>query len=100
MPDEPTVGELVRRFAEIASRLDRITDRLESEFVRKEVYEAHLTAMKAEVTEARKDIEEIKGQRSDDQKWRRTAGLAVAVGAVGWLLTIIGLVVAVALKVT
>ena len=98
MPDEPTVGELVRRFAEIASRLDRITDRLESEFVRKETYGAHRDATKAEVAEARKDIEEIKSQRSDDAKWRRTAAITLAVAAVGWLLTIIGLILAVALR--
>lgn len=98
MPDEPTVGELVRRFAEIASRLDRITDRLESEFVRKETYSAHRDAHKAELKEARDDIEEIKKERSDNAKWRRTAGITLAVAAGGWLLTIVGLILAVALR--
>lgn len=99
MPDEPTVGELVRRFADIASRLDRITDRLESEFVRKETYDAHRDATKAQITEARKDIADIETARSEDAKWRRTAAITLAVAAVGWLLTIVGLIVAVVQKV-
>lgn len=93
MPDEPTLGEVVRRLADITTQLAAISHQLRTDFVRKEVYEVQMAGV-------RKDVSDIETARSDDQKWRRTAGLAVAVGAVGWLLTIIGLVVAVAMKVT
>lgn len=89
MPDEPTLGEQVRRLDAVTSRLDRTIDRMDSEFVRKETYVAQQDAIKAEVAEARKDISEIKAERSDNQKWRRTASLTLAVAVVGWLVTIV-----------
>lgn len=94
MPNEPTLGEQVRRLDAVTSRLDRTVDRMDSEFVRKETYAAERHADKAEVAEARKDIDEIKNERSDNQKWRRTASLTLAVAAVGWLVTIVVALVA------
>lgn len=89
MPDEPTLGELVRRLAEIASQLSDITNQLRTDFVRKETYDAHRDATKAALDNVRGDITELKTDRSDDAKWRRTASLTLAVAATGWLVTIV-----------
>lgn len=96
MPDEPTLGEDVRRLTDAIGRLERTVDRMDSKFVPRETYDRDRDATKAELDHIRGDIADLEGEQRDSEKWRRSALLTVAVAAVGWLLTIIGLVVAVA----
>lgn len=98
MPDEPTLGELIRRLADITAQLGGISNQLRTDFVRKETYEAHRDLTHAHLKEARDDITELKNQRATDQNWRRSMSLTTAIAGVGWLLTIVGLVLAVALR--
>ena len=98
MPDEPTLGELVRRLADITTQLSAISTQLRTDFVRKETFDEIRKADRAAFEAIRGDIRDLETDRADDQKWRRTASVTVAVAAVGWLLTIIGLVLAVALR--
>lgn len=100
MPDEPTLGELVRRLADITTQLSGISQQLRTDFVRKETYDAHREASRAELAEARSDIAEMKQARSEDTKWRRTASLSIALGSIGWLVTIVIAVVTIVLKVS
>ena len=98
MPDEPTLGELIRRLADITAQLAGISNQLRTDFVRKETFDEIRRGDRAVIASIREDIADMKTERSDDQKWRRTASITVAVAAVGWLLTIIGLILAVALR--
>lgn len=98
MPDEPTLGELIRRLADITAQLAGISNQLRTDFVRKETFDEIRRGDRAVIASIREDITDMKTERSDDQKWRRTASITVAVAAVGWLLTIIGLILAVALR--
>ena len=96
MPDEPTLGEVVRRLTDITAQLSAITTQLRTDFVRADVYMAHRDATKEDIQDVRDAVTDINKKREDDQKWRRTALLTGALAAGGWLLTIIGLVVAAA----
>ncbi|HKY59218.1 MAG TPA: hypothetical protein VJL80_14370 [Aeromicrobium sp.] len=96
MPDEPTIGEVVRRLASIAGDFAGIRDEMRTtrdemrtDFVRKETYNAHRDASKAEIDNVRDDVTDLKTDRSNDAKWRRTVSLTLAVAAVGWLVTIV-----------
>ncbi|MGH3478403.1 MAG: hypothetical protein ACRDQD_16385 [Nocardioidaceae bacterium] len=96
MPDEPTVGEVVRRLANIAGdfagirdEMRTIRDEMRTDFVRKETYNAHRDANKAAIDTVRDDVAGLKKERDDNAKWRRTASLTLAVAAVGWLVTIV-----------
>lgn len=96
MPDEPTLGEDVRRLTDAIGRLERTVDRMDSKFVPREMYERDRDATKAEFVDIRGDVAEVKAEQRDSEKWRRSTSLTVAIAAGGWLLTLIGLVVAVA----
>lgn len=89
MTDEPTLGELVRRLADITTQLSGISQQLRTDFVRKETYDAHREADRAALAEVRADVAEMKTGRGDDQKWRRSMSLTIAVAGIGWLLTIV-----------
>lgn len=88
MPDEPTLGEVVRRLSDITTQLSAITNQLRTDFVRADVYEAHQSATKDDIKDVRDAVVRIEAKREEDQKWRRTASLTVALAFVGWLVTI------------
>ena len=95
MTDAPTLGEAIRRLADITVQLTDITTQLRTDFVRKETYNAHRDATKAAFDNINDDITELK----KDQAWRRSTSVAVAIAGIGWFLTIVGLIVAVVMKV-
>lgn len=96
MPDEPTLGEVVRTLARIerdlGTRLDQITARLDR-VITVELYEAHQAAVDRRITEAETEIadmkkqREIERQRDDD---RQAANRRMIVGAlIGAALSLI-----------
>ncbi|HEY9408296.1 MAG TPA: hypothetical protein VIP77_01835 [Jiangellaceae bacterium] len=95
MTDAPTLGEAIRRLADITVQLTDITQQLRTDFVRKETYEARSAATRVELDNIAGDITELK----KDQAWRRSTSVAVAIAGIGWFLTIVGLIVAVVMKV-
>ncbi|MFE6645653.1 hypothetical protein ACFVJS_03760 [Nocardioides sp. NPDC057772] len=88
MTDAPTLGELVRRLADITTQLTDITIQLRNDFVRKETYDAHREVTRVELDEIKGDIVDLKRKNETDQSWRRSTSVAVAIAVIGWVLTI------------
>jgi len=107
MPDEPTLGEVVRTLARIerdlGTRLDGITARLDR-VITVELYEAHQKATEQRFGAVEAEVAELKEQRQRDDE-RRAADRRMVVGAViaavlSLIVTIVGaaLVLAFGLK--
>lgn len=76
MVDNPSVGELTRRIADLVGRFDRFDQAL-SELVRKDVYSAEQQALKAELarlqTQADRLEAEVEAREKDRVKERGEA---------------------------
>lgn len=84
MPDEPTLGEVVRTLARIerdlGTRLDGITAQL-NRVITIELYEAHQAAATQRFESVEGDVKELKDQRRLDDD-RRAADRRMVIGAV------------------
>lgn len=107
MPDEPTLGEVVRTLVRIerdfGTRLDELqadTQRRFSElnttigiFVTRDLYEAHRTAMQEDLKELQAELKAEREARADERKTeqdRRAADRRMIVGAlIGAALSLI-----------
>jgi len=88
-PPEPRPSDaFLMRLDTIAARLEETVARL-AEFVRKDVYDADQRGLGREIREIRNDIEELQRARRDDQSWRRSTSVTIAIAGIGWLLTIV-----------
>lgn len=80
MPNEPTLGEVWRRQDRTEADLSAVKAQ-QANFVTQREYDREMRDVKDDVT----DLQEA---REDDKSWRRSAGLAIALAAIGWVLTI------------
>ena len=95
---DPTPAEIMLRLDHITQQLsqvvgsvDRLTTRMEESYVRKDVYEAKHTALRADLTardqEMERDIAELRNDRKDDDKHRRQTWTAIGLTVLGVIIT-------------
>ena len=93
MPDDPTLGEIMRRLEELARSMQQLASTLESSYVRREVYEAKHQALysyvDAKTKENTDDIADLKRQRQEGQAFRRQIIAGVSVLAIGMVLNLL-----------
>ena len=101
---DPTPAEIMLRLdhitaqlAQVVGSVDRLTTRMEQSYVRKDVYEARHSALRADMTarstEIERDVEELKSDRKDDAKHRRQMWTAIGLAFLGMLLSILSTVI-------
>jgi len=97
---DPTPAEIMLRLDHITQQLlqvvgsvDRLTTRMEESYVRKDVYEAKHTALRADLTardaDIERDIAELKEDRKDDDKHRRQTWTAIGLTVLGVIISIL-----------
>lgn len=83
---EPSPLELLRRIEELTRSLERVTNTLESSYVRKDVYEARHDALRREIrqeqAEIRGDVSELQDAQKAQVAFRRQVLAGVLVGLV------------------
>lgn len=84
MPEDPVLREVIRQLGELATRLEAVSNRLETTYVRKDVFDAHKETAKAKQDDLANDVKELQ----DWQKWIQR----LVIGAVA--LAVLGLVLA------
>jgi len=74
MPPAPGNAELMRRLDEVVTRLDKLADRLEDGFVRKDVYAAdrqtdavHMAGIEQEIQGVHRKVDNITNQRDAER---------------------------------
>lgn len=72
MTTEPTVAELVRQLAQITAQLDRIAQRLETDYVRRDLYEEARKADRDDVRDTNERIGRME-KRQDKADTQRAA---------------------------
>lgn len=95
MTDAPTLGEAIRRLADITFQLTDITQQLRTDYVRKETYDAHRAADKAALDNALGRVEKVEKKNETDQAWRRTLSLALAGTFIAALVSIVTTVISI-----
>jgi hypothetical protein len=88
---EPTLGEVVRTLERIESEFGRRLDEIGSRFERTvaaDVYEAHRQAMATQITDAVKEVGELREELAKEKTERR-ADRRVIVGAVLSLVVVV-----------
>lgn len=95
MPDEPTLGEVLRRLDEVSRQLVDITREIKEDrsaaaatYVRQDVYIAQRQADAAVVADIHGDIKSIKDDRRKDNDWKRQQNLSLAALAITVLVSI------------
>lgn len=68
MPDEPTLGEVIRQLAAITSQLEKITERLDTDYVRKDVYQAQVQVFAEKIDELKDRADKSEQQRNADRR--------------------------------
>jgi hypothetical protein len=81
MPDEPTLGEVVRQLAAITSQLDKITQRLDTDYIRKDVYAAQMQSMAEKIDVLTERADKADAQRAADRRLIITAFVAPIITA-------------------
>ncbi|HEY9351999.1 MAG TPA: hypothetical protein VIP28_02055 [Nocardioides sp.] len=93
MTDAPTLGEAIRRLADITVQLTDITQQLRTDFVRKETHNIQLDLLRVEIKDVRDDVDGFKKKNDTDQAWRRTVSLALAGTFIAALVSIVTTVI-------
>lgn len=95
MPDEPTLGEVIRRLDDVSRQLVELTREIKDDrsanaatFVRQDVYVAQRQADGAVVADLHGEIRTLKESRQKDSDWRRQQNLSLAVVAIGAVVSI------------
>lgn len=95
MPDEPTLGEVLRRLDDLISKVGDLAKELKEDrasaaatFVRQDVYVAQRLADQAVVADLNGDIQAVKADRAKDSDWKRQQNLSLAVMAITVLVSI------------
>ena len=95
MPEEPTLGEVVRRLEDVAKQIAAVASQLSNDrrdaaqtYVNRETYQADRRLIDANHTALQGRVVDLEKAQEDEQKWRRAASFQLAIVAVGWLLTI------------
>ena len=85
MPEEPTLGEVLRRLDDLINKVAELTQELKDDrnnaaatYVRQDVYIAQRQADAAVVADIHGDIKSIKDDRRKDNDWRRQQNLSLA----------------------
>ena len=92
---EPTLGEVVREMARIASQMSTLAIRLDSDriaaaqtFVNRETYQSDQRLTDALLASIRTDVTELEEARKTEDKWRRQNSFTLAVALSNSLITI------------
>lgn len=94
MTAEPTLGEVVRHLNEIVTRVDRLSQSLEANYVRKDLYDARHIHLNRRVDDLEKDREADKAEVAEDKKARLAFQRQIVAGLiVGTLLMVAQLVI-------
>lgn len=93
MTDAPTLGEAIRRLADITVQLTDITTQLRTDFVRKETHNIQLDLLRSEIEDVEGQVSDVKEKLKIDQAWRRTASLALAGTFIAALVSIVTTVI-------
>jgi len=93
MTDAPTLGEAIRRLADVTSQLTDITHQLRTDFVRKETHDVQLALIRSEVEDVETAVGKVEKKLEVDQAWRRTASLALAGTFIAALVSIVTTVI-------
>ena len=95
MPDEPTLGEVVRRLEGVAKQIADVASQLSNDrllaaqtYVNRETYQSDGRLTDANHSALKLRVANLEEAKEDEQKWRRAASFQLAVVALGWLLTI------------
>ena len=85
MPDEPTLGEVLRRLDEVSRQLIDTSREMKEDrksaaatYVRQDVYIAQRQADAAVLADTHGDIQSIKDDRRKDADWKRQQNLFLA----------------------
>lgn len=82
---DPTVPELVRRLDDVVRSLERITANIDSNYLRRDVYEARHVSLRREVDSqlqaVKDDLRDVQEARKAEAAYRKQilAGFAVAI---------------------
>ena len=95
MPDDPTLGEILRRLDELSRQLIDLTREIKEDrtvaattYVRQDVYLAQRLSDQAVVADLHGDISAVREERKKDNDWRRQLNLALATLAITVLVSI------------
>jgi hypothetical protein len=85
MPDDPTLGEILRRLDDLSRQLIDLTREIKEDrttsaatYVRQDVYLAQRHADAAVLADIHGDIAAVREERKKDNDWRRQLNLALA----------------------
>lgn len=81
MTTEPTIAELVRQLAAITAQLDRIAQRLETDYVRRDLYMAQMQVLTEKIDELKERADRSDTQRASDRRLIITAFVAPIITA-------------------
>lgn len=76
MTTEPTLSEVMRRLDDAASQLGRLAEKLEREYLPREVYSSHREADRADVAGLTVRMDKTEAQRAADRRLILTAFIA------------------------
>lgn len=90
MPDEPTLGEVMRRLDAVSRTLGDIAQQMREDrqhaaatYVRRDVFDEARRADQSAVREVAKDLDTMEVDRKKNADFRRQMGLALAVCVLG-----------------
>lgn len=90
--DEPTLGELHRLLSDMKAQLTAMSSAMPQTYVQRQVHDVQLQGVERRIVELHDEFDEkivnIKAEQDKSLAWKRQVGLALAVVALGGLVSI------------